>query len=77
MNLNSVGNFSNKKYALKKGVLEQILKVEDEDRDYYKRVLEETEQKLVKKVSRKYSCSLIDCLFQSDKNRTTETISNI
>ena len=45
-------------YALRKGVLEQILRVEDEDWDYYKWVLEETEQNLVKKVSRKYSCSL-------------------
>ena len=69
VNLNEVENFSNQKYALQKGVLEQILRVEDEDRDYYKRVLEETEQNLVKKVSRKYSCSLIGCLFQSDKHR--------
>ena len=69
LNLDKVEGFSKQKYAVQKTVLEQILKGEEENPDYYYGILEETNQHLDRGTSKQYLCCLVGCLFRTAKHR--------
>ena len=50
--------------------IEQILREENEDRQYYLDLLKDIESTWNEKTSSKYSCCLIGCLFETDKHRS-------